>query len=99
MRVPSKSKNAPTEGPSGLRSTSSTSASTSGRYPKGVLSGFDDGDGALGAIRHRELGFVHQVGGDVVDQGDAVAFVVGLEHLGGQHVTAAVAGAGVSIDS
>src|SRR5512143_3140256 len=87
MSVPSKSKNAPTVGPSGLRSTSSTSSST-------TMSVVGDGNGALGAVGRGQARLVEEVIGDLVDEPDAVALVVGLEHVRSQHVAAAVPGAG-----
>ena len=103
MRVPSKSKNAPTVGPSGLRSTSSTSSSsTAGCYPNRCAVQCDRrsaiGDGALGAVRHGQARLVEQFAADLVDEPDAVALVVGLEHLGGEHVAATVTGAGFGVD-
>src|SRR3954467_7557031 len=92
MSVPSKSKKAPTEGPSGLRSTSSTSSSMS-------TSVVGDGDGALGAVGRRQARLVEEVVGDLVDETHAVAFVVWLEHLGSQHVAASVSGARVGVDA
>src|SRR5512143_3759698 len=91
MSVPSKSKNAPTVGPSGLRSTSSTSSST-------TMSVVGDGDGALGAVGRGQARLVEEVIGDLVDEPDAVALVVGLEHVRSQHVAAAVPGAGLTVD-
>ena len=58
----------------------------------------DDRDGALGAVRHGQPRLVEEVVGDVVEQSDAVALVVGLEHLGSQHVAAAVTGARLGVD-
>src|SRR5215213_331614 len=91
MSVPSKSKNAPTVGPSGPRSTSSTSSSI-------ARSVVGNGDGALGTVGRGQVRLVEEFGGDVVDETDAVAFVVGLEHLGSEHVTTAVPGARVGVD-
>src|SRR2546421_5205593 len=133
MRVPSKSKNAPVVGPSGLRSTSSTSVSTTaGRYriarsgpsanrkrldemtrwspavlgerdggaePTVSAGSVDERDRALRAVGHRQLRLVEQFGWHVLEERDAVALVVGLEHLGGEHVAAAVAGAGFGVDA
>src|SRR5689334_13118994 len=91
MSVPSKSKKAPTDGPSGLCSTSSTSSSMGSSV-------VGDRDGALGAVGRGQARLVEEVVGDVVDQAHAVALVVGLEHLGGQHVAAPVSGARVAVD-
>src|SRR5829696_6395093 len=91
MSVPSKSKKAPTEGPSGLCSTSSTSSSMS-------TSVVGDGDGALGAVGRSHARLVEEGVGDLVDETHAVPFVVGLEHLGSQHVAASVSGARVGVD-
>src|SRR5882757_9881514 len=96
MRVPSKSRNAPTVGPSGPRSTSSTSSSTACQSSE--PSTIRDGDGALGAVGDGEARLVEEIVGDVVVEPDAVALVVGLEHFGSQHVAAAVAGARVGVD-
>ena len=41
---------------------------------------------------------LEEVVGDLVEQSDAVALVVGLEHLGGEHVAAAVPGARLVVD-
>src|ERR1700748_2118945 len=115
MRVPSKSKNAPVDGPSGLRSTSSTSVSTTaGRY-RTASSGpsanqrrlddaaepcsVDESDGALRAVRDGKLGLVEQLRRHIFEESDAVAFVVRLEHLGGEHVAATVTGAGFGVDA
>src|SRR5438093_8020580 len=59
----------------------------------------DERDRALGAVGHRELRLVEQLGRHVVEQRDAVAFVVGFEHLGGEDVAAAVTGAGFGVDA
>jgi hypothetical protein len=46
-----------------------------------------------------ELGLVEQLRRHVLEESDAVAFVVGLEHLGGEHVTATMTGAGFGVDA
>ena len=111
MRVPSKSKNAPVAGPSGLRATSSTSVSTKplnvteSPDPVQVRTGdnwtgsVDERDRALGAVGHRELRLVEQLGRHVLEQPDAVALVVGFEHRGGEDVATAVTGAGFGVDA
>lgn len=77
-----------------------TSVPARSEYESGSIGrSVDERDGALGAVVHRRLRLVEQLGGHVLEQSDAVTFVVGLEHRGGEHVAAAMAGARFGVDA
>ena len=72
-------------GPSGLR-----------KGPTAPLS--PRGQGLLGAVLHPGPGVVLPAGRDLVHQQDAVAVVVGVEQVGGEHVAAPVTLAAVGVE-
>ena len=77
-------------------------ASTSRAPPEIDCFRSEPGDGVIalsGQLADGQLRLVEQLGRHVLEEPDAVALVVGLEHRGGEDVAAAVTGAGFGVDA